>query len=217
MKNGHARNDRISRRVLLTAMALAVAATVSLPQAARADRIELPPMPSSLRVEAGNKPYLVGHAVGTQNYICLPSGWTLFGPQATLFDDGDKQLITHFLSPNPDEGGTPRAAWQHSRDTSAVWALATVIYSEPDFVAPGAIPWLLLRVVGADEGPNHGDKLTETTFIQRLSTAGGVAPSTGCRSPADVGKKALVPYTTDYFFYKAAGGTRTTTTSASSA
>ena len=207
MKNGNVPNDRLSRRVLLTAgaMALAVAATVSLPQAARADRIKLPPMPSSLRVEAGNKPYLVGHAVVTENYICLPSGWTFFGPQATLFDD-DKQLITHFLSPNPDEGGTPRATWQHSRDTSAVWALATVTYAEPDFVAPGAIPWLLLRVVGNDQGPNHGDKLTETTFIQRLSTAGGVAPSTGCSSPADVGKKALVPYTTDYFFYKADKG-----------
>ena len=28
-------------------------------------------------------------------------------PQATLFNDDDKQITTHVLSPNPDEGGRP--------------------------------------------------------------------------------------------------------------
>ena len=74
--------------------------------------------------------------------------------------------------------------------------------SDPVFVAPGAIPWLLLQVVGAQDGPTGGHKLTATTFIQRLNTSGGVAPSTGCTLSTDVGKKALVPYTADYFFYK---------------
>jgi len=54
-------------------------------------------------------------------------------------------------------------------------------------------------------GPTGGDTLTKTTFIQRLNTAGGVAPSTGCRSSSDVGTLAFVPYTADYFFYKAVG------------
>lgn len=45
---------------------------------------------------------------------------------------------------------------------------------------PSAIPWLLLEVVGEQDGPTGGHKLTETTFIQRLNTSGGVAPSTGC-------------------------------------
>jgi hypothetical protein len=53
------------------------------------------------------------------------------------------------------------------------------------------------------DGPTDGDKLKETTFIQRLKTSGGVAPSTGCALSADVGKKALVDYEADYFFYKA--------------
>jgi Protein of unknown function (DUF3455) len=75
--------------------------------------------------------------------------------------------------------------------------------SDPAFVAPGAIPWFLLQVVGAQDGPTGGDKLSETTFIQRLNTFEGVAPSTGCTLSEDVGKKALVPYTADYFFYKA--------------
>jgi hypothetical protein len=97
----------------------------------------------------------------------------------------------------------PRATWQHSRDTSTVWAVAIASSSDSIFVAPGAIPWLLLQVVGAQDGPTGGDKLSETTFIQRLNTSGGIAPSTGCTLSTDVGKKALVPYTTDYFFDKA--------------
>lgn len=61
---------------------------------------------------------------GTQNYVCLPAGsgfaWTLFTPQATLFNAADKEITTHFFGPNPDENGTVRAAWQHSRDTGTV-------------------------------------------------------------------------------------------------
>jgi uncharacterized protein DUF3455 len=102
------------------------------------------------------------------------------------------------------KGGTPRATWQHSQDTSTVWATMTASSSDPSVVAPGAIPWLLLQAVGAQDGPTGGHKLTATTFIQRLNTSGGVAPSTGCTLSTDVGMKALVPYTADYFFYKAA-------------
>jgi uncharacterized protein DUF3455 len=77
--------------------------------------------------------------------------------------------------------------------------------TDPAFVAPGAIPWLLLQTAGLQEGPTGGDTLTRTTFVQRLNTAGGVAPSTGCSSPADVGAKAFVPYTADYYFFEDAG------------
>jgi len=208
MNNGNAPKTQTTRPLPLTACAttLAAALVVSLPQFAHADRVAPPPVPENIQVDPGHKAFLKGFAVGTQNYICLPSSlnpdvraWTLFGPQATLFEDNDKQIITHFLSPNPDESGTLRATWQHSRDTSAVWAM---MIRTPALV-PGAIPWLLLRVVGAEEGPTGGDKLTKTAFIQRLNTTGGVAPSEGCSIPSDVGKRAFVPYTADYFFYKA--------------
>jgi len=187
--------------------ALAAAFTVSRPQPAHADHVTSPPMPANIQVPDGNKAFLEGHAIGTQDYICLPSSsgfvWTFFGPQATLFNGHDKQVITHFLSPNPFESGMPRATWQHSRDTSTVWAMKIDESSDPAFVVPGAIPWFLLKVVGAQDGPTGGDKLSETTFIQRLNTSGGVAPSTGCTQSTDVGQMALVPYTADYFFYKA--------------
>jgi hypothetical protein len=115
-----------------------------------------------------------------------------------LLDDHERQIITHFLSSNPDsdDKGALRPTWQHSRDTSTVWA-------EPkaDFVVPHAIPWLLLEIVGTEPGPMGGQRLTRTTFIQRLDTSGGIAPTSTECAAAD--QKALVPYSAVYFFYKA--------------
>ena len=219
MKNCNALSNQTMCRILLIACAtaLAVAFTVALPQRAHAADVKPPPVPSNIEVPAGNTAFLEGHGVGTQNYICLPSdsgfAWTLFTPQATLFSDDDEQVTTHFFSPNPFENNTNprvvaagmiRATWQHSQDTSTVWAKAIASYSNPGFVARGDIPLVLLQVVGAQ--PTGGVTLSGTTFIQRLNTSGGAAPSTDCASSADVGKQAFVPYTADYFFYKAADG-----------
>jgi hypothetical protein len=73
--------------------------------------------------------------------------------------------------------------------------------SDPDFVAKGAVNWLRLKAVGAEVGPDGGDTLSDTIFIQRLNTSGGLAPK-DCTLSADVGKQAFVPYEADYFFYK---------------
>jgi hypothetical protein len=220
MKHGHAKADETMRRLLrITCLAaLTGVFTALFPQPLHAADIEPLPVAPNLEVPAGNQAFLEGHAVGTQNYICLPcpnpatsmcpdaSGfaWILFTPQATLFNGFERQIITHFLSPNPDENGTARATWQHSRDTSTVWAMAVASSSDPDFVASEAIPWLLLQIVGAEPGPRGGARLTRTTFIQRLHTAGGIAPSSGCAQSSDVGQRTFVPYTADYVFYKAA-------------
>jgi hypothetical protein len=170
-----------------TALALAL---MVLGQAAYAERVTPPPVPAEIEVDAGSVAFLVGHAVGTQNYLCLPSttsdtgfGWTLFTPEATLFSDDGRQLSTHFFSPKPLEIDSFRPTWQHSRDTSSVWArlnTPTSTSSDSAYVAPGAIPWLLLKVIGAAAGPNGGFALGATTQIQRLNTSGGAAPSTGC-------------------------------------
>jgi hypothetical protein len=171
------------------------------------DKFVPPDVPSELSVYSNEVPYLMGHAVGTQNYSCLPAangavGWTLFGPQATLFSEDGGQVITHFLSANPDEAGLPRATWQHSRDSSSVWAALSAMSSNAAYVDPNAIPWFLLRTVGKQNGPASGDRLTHTTAIQRVNTSGGKAPASGCASASDIGRKALVPYEADYVFYK---------------
>jgi hypothetical protein len=197
------------RRLLIVCAAICAAALAIADLQAAAPVIIPPDVPSDLVVRDGSKPFFIGHARGTQNYVCLPSAsslsgvaWTLFGPQATLFDDSGEQQITHFLSGNPIENGTPRATWQHSRDTSAAWAVMIKSSLDPNYVEPGAIPWFLLQVVGAQYGTALGHKLTDTTYIQRVKTAGGLAPAEGCGAVTDVGRKALVPYLADYVFYK---------------
>jgi len=183
---------------------LIVGLMVASAQAHGGHRVIVPPVPAGIEVSADNKAFLVGHAYGTQNYICLPSGasfaWSLFTPEATLFNDDNDQIITHYFSPNP-ETNIIRATWQY-RDTSTVWAAAILASSDANFVKLGAIPWVKLQVEKAVDGPNGGDKLSETTFIQRLNTDGGSAPTTGCAQASDIGRKAFVPYTADYFFYK---------------
>lgn len=196
---------------LITAGVLALGLTPSATAADSSDRrIDVPQVPSNLEVPRGHEVFLEGQAVGTQNYICMPAAtgvaWKFLGPQATLFlskrGDFEQQIMTHFLSANPGESGLPRPTWQHSFDSSQVWGKVAQSSTDPNYVAPGAIPWLLVEIAGRSLGPTDGSQLVGTTYIQRLNTSGGVAPATGCSQAAEIGALALVPYTTDYFFYK---------------
>lgn len=170
----------------------------------------VPAVPTNIEVPLGYDVFLKGHALGTQNYVCLPAtpgvSWKFIGPQATLFltfnGEISQQLTTHFLSANPSENDLPRPTWQHSLDSSRVWGRVLQSSSDSNFVEAGAIPWLLLEAVGAQLGPTGGPSLTQTAFIQRLNTSGGIAPSTGCSRQSDIGRVALVPYAADYFFYR---------------
>lgn len=190
------------------ASALIAACAIALPNGAHAQRSATPvppPVPDAIQASPDFTPYLAAHAIGTQGYMCVAVGgvyaWTPFGPQATLFDQESQQILTHFLSPTPFSL-LLNPTWQHSRDSSAVWAEVIGSSSDPAFVATDAIPWLLLEAVVVGDGPTWGDKLTATRRIQRVNTAGGKPPSTGCAGPGDVKARALVPYEADYFFYK---------------
>ncbi|HET9832118.1 MAG TPA: DUF3455 domain-containing protein [Vicinamibacterales bacterium] len=183
--------------------------------AARAEDITVPSVPGNLNVDEGNEVFLVGHGVGTQNYVCTTSAtsvsgfaFSLFTPEATLFNGEGKQLITHFFSPNgdptvkPPEAGTIRVTWEDSRDSSRVWAMLLEQSTNEQFVQKDAVAWLKLQTVGVDAGTTGSGRLTKVTFIQRLNTAGGLAPKSGCSTFEDLGRRAFVPYTADYFFYK---------------
>ena len=209
------------RRLFTAALALACAfGTVTQ---AGAQSITPPTTPALITPEAGNSPFLSGHALGTQGYVCLPSGtgasWTVNGrPEATLFVNffgHEVQIITHFLSPdtNPNQfAPSPlafgNATWQSSFDSSKVWA--QTLHSIPagsDLAScpnAGAIGCLLLQAIGSQKGPSGGRVMTETTFVQRLNTKGGSAPADGCSTAADVGNQVLVPYSADYYFFRKA-------------
>ena len=67
---------------------------------------------------------------------------------------------------------------------------------------PTAVDWLLLAKKTTAPGPN-GDRLTATTYIQRVDTTGGRAPAAG---ECDVtGETAEIAYTATYHFWKAKG------------
>jgi hypothetical protein len=200
---------RSSKTSPLAATALAVISLMSLSDA-RAERIDPPPVPANIRIDAKNKAFLVGHALGTQNYSCLPAGvdaagnprfaWTLFTPQATLYAHNSKEITTHYFSPNPYEPssnpfteGPIRATWQHSKDTSTVWGKVVPGDSSSDaaYVAPGAIPVASRhrrRSGGRPDGRRHA--LVHDLHPSR-EHVGGIAPSTGCAShPMSAGRRS---------------------------
>jgi len=192
---------------------------------AGAEKIPPPTTPGTITAPAGNSVFWLGHAVGTQGYVCLPTSagastasWTVNAsrPEATLFVNvfgRYVEVITHFLSPdtNPNQSAPNplpfgSATWQSYFDTSKVWGQTLQSIpagSDPSCPNAGAIACLLLQSIGTDTGPAGGNFLTKTTFVQRLNTQGGSAPDSGCSLPTDVGKQTLVPYTADYYFYEA--------------
>jgi hypothetical protein len=187
---------------------------------AAAQTVTPPPTPAAITPPAGNSAFLVGHAFGTQGYTCLPTStggtsWTInpARPEATLFATffgQPVQIITHFTSINANPNGKlpvalgGNATWQSSFDTSKVWAAVLGPHSIPagsDLAScpnTGSIPCLLLESIGNQKGPTGGKLLAQTTFVQRLNTNGGSAPTTAC----SVGQTQLQPYTADYFFYR---------------
>jgi len=172
------------------------------------EKISRPVVPTNLEVSSDYKLFLKVHAVGTQNYICAPSAtnitgldWLFIGPQATLFDDS-LQYGTHFQSRNPQKNNAIQATWQHSGDTSAVWATRRDGSMDPLYVAPGAIEWLLLDVTGQELGPTAGNKLTPSLLIQRVNTVGGVKPASTECTQTTLNTRKLVSYEADYYFYK---------------
>jgi hypothetical protein len=197
-----------ARKFLRAMTPISIAFAIQMATAsAQTDTLKAPNVPANLVVPEGNSLFLKVNATGTQNYICMPTGWTFFGPQATLFvkfkwfnSEITQQVGTHFLSPNPTEGGTARPAWMSGLDTSMVWARAIANSTDPNYVAPDSIPWLLLQAAGTQDGHSGGTTFSQTTYIQRVNTAGGIMPA----GPCTVGAVALVPYTTDYYLYKAA-------------
>ena len=224
-----AQQDRATpRKRTLFVAALALGCAFATVAHGQGQNTTAPTTPSIITPPPGNSVFLVGHALGTQGYVCLPTSngastasWTVKNarPEATLFVrvfGQEFQIITHFLSPdtNPNEAAPKpipfgSATWQSSLDSSKVWAQVFNSTSIPAGSDPascpnaGSIPCLLLQSIGSEQGPSGGMTLSKTTFVQRLNTNGGSAPAEGCSTSTDIGNQTLVPYTADYYFYRA--------------
>jgi hypothetical protein len=150
-----------------------------------------PDVPSNLEVPAGNHLIYHVYASGVQVYRCTagPNNtfvWTFVGPTANLYADaGFNGLVgIHYAGPR----------WE-SNSGSIVRGAVDQSAPSPD---PNAIPWLLLHAVESS-GPGI---FNGVTYIQRVNTTGGKAPTTGC-GPSEVGTEVSIPYTAEYYFYRA--------------
>jgi len=135
-----------------------------------------------LAVPAGHKVTFYAYAEGVQIYGWNGMAWVFQGPEAVLYAgaEDDDVVGTHYAGPT----------WESNSGSSVVGAVVERCTPNPD-----AIPWLLLAAVDSD-GPGVLDGVT---YIQRVNTVGGLAPSEPGEFPGDV---ARVPYAADYFFYR---------------
>lgn len=178
------------KRIIALALLLAVAgiALPSTPTARAGDNSNrVPDLPSPLcdQMEAppGNRAAFRVYAVGVQIYRWNGTGWAFVEPVATLFADADyhRKVGVHYGGPTWESNGGGKV-------------VATRLAScSPD---PTAIPWLLLQTTSTEgTGP-----FSSVTYIQRVNTKGGLAPTAPGTS---IGAVAEVPYATEYYFYRA--------------
>ncbi|MFL6126599.1 DUF3455 domain-containing protein [Actinophytocola sp.] len=137
------------------------------------------PVPDVIKVPDGNRRIALMPARGVQTYQCTAGAWVFVQPDAILRNHGVAEVL-HTKGP----------VWTDVRDGSSVTATAAA--NSP---VPNAIPQLLLKATG-NRGPGT---LAAVTYVQRLDTTGGVAPTTTCTD----GTTASVPYTADYAFWVA--------------
>jgi hypothetical protein len=143
-------------------------------------------LPAALAVPAGNELEFHYHAVGVQIYACAATAagpaWSFVAPAATLYTERGSVAGSHFAGPT----------WQGRDGSQVVGARVAGVT-----VDPSAIPWLLLRAAS-----HSGDgSMSEVSFIQRVATSGGIAPSSGC-DLSTIGAQARVAYSADYCFYE---------------
>jgi hypothetical protein len=148
-------------------------------------------VPDAIKVPEGNKMVLRTIGVGELTYECKDKKdapgevvWTFAGPSAVLNDESGKQIGLYF---------GPPATWG-GNDGSKVTGDQLAI-------APGGTGNIPLQLVKAKPATGSGI-MQDVTFIQRLDTKGGVAPSSPCNADTK-GNKEKVNYQADYLFWKA--------------
>jgi GH24 family phage-related lysozyme (muramidase) len=139
-------------------------------------------VPPALVPPAGQSLIAQYKGEGVQIYQCTAGAWVFVEPAANLKGKvvgvHGSQTAVHFRGPS----------WESTNDGSLVEAKA--IANSP---VTGSIPQLLLQA-----SVNRGTGVFgSVTYIQRLNTKGGAAPSTSCTA----GQTTGIPYEADYNFF----------------
>jgi hypothetical protein len=184
----YAKSKFITRLFVLLAVAILALPSAAAARAKGGGRApELPlPLCESIQVPAGNKVAFHVYALGVQVYKWNGTAWVFVEPVANLYADKGfhGQVGTHYAGPT----------WESNSGSRVVARRVVNTGCTPN---AQAIPWLLLETVTTD-GPGI---FNSTTFVQRVNTTGGIAPT----SPGStVNEVKEVPYTAEYFFYRAA-------------
>ena len=179
------------RRLILAGIAAVAAA---LPSPAALAGPAAPAVPGEIAVTGGHKPYLIAHAEGVQIYACYCRGGRPRVAAARPARDADRRQRQAARQPlrRPDVGGPRR---QHGRRRPRRRACRST---------RRAVDWLRLRADSTTAGAD-GDRLTATTYIQRINTVGGRPPAAGDCDADTVAEQREVPYSADYVFFKATG------------
>ena len=148
------------------------------------------PVPEVLRPAPEEAALQTLAARGVQIYECRvkkdnaqAAEWAFVAPEADLNDAQGKLLGKHYAGPH----------WE-SADGSK---LLGSVKARADSPTSGAIPWLLL----ATRSVGTGGAFAKVTSIQRIHTAGGVAPPADECTTRLQGKQARVAYTADYVLF----------------
>jgi hypothetical protein len=174
------------------ALCLAPFAAVALLAACAAPALKPTPptvaIPGSLDAPAKQVLVRTLWADGVQIYECRKAAdasfpdWVFVAPEANLKDANGVLVGHHYAGPT----------WEANDGSKVVG----VVKAKADAINPHAIPWLLLET----HSTGKPGLFAKITAIQRVATAGGVAPESGCGT-ATIGKQERVPYTAQYTQY----------------
>lgn len=171
------------------ATATALAACTTTPMMAPYSQAMLP---DAVKVPAGHRVAMETVGAGEITYECREKAatagqfeWVFVGPNATLSDRSGKAVGKYY---------GPPATWE-ANDASKLTGTQVA-------VAPAMAGSIPLQLVKANAAMGSG-AMSGVTYIQRVATAGGVAPATVCDAQGK-GAKQTVTYRADYIFWKAA-------------
>ena len=164
-----------------------IAAAVIALAACSADQIVAPEVTvnlgtcTNLQAPAGTKQAARVFAKGVQVYRYDGQAWVQITPSAVLTADsaGQSTVGIHYSGPT----------WEGIGGSEVVGTPAGSCTPNAN-----AIPWLMLTAVS----DNQPGVFQSVSFIQRVNTTGGKAPT----SAGSVGEVRSVPYTAEYFFYR---------------